>query len=131
MNLYIPIGYYCKNLLWSDWVVGRFLEQIEDVVVVDFDVGDEDGIAAVLVHPLCPAAFLWVHHVRKLRVHLLPEQVNAGGETSRSTREHQHPCSRTQGVIRGWYHYHLNTLHLIAYDHCFTFSTYYYLLYFN
>ena len=52
MNLFIPICYHCKNLLWSDWVVGRFLEEIEDVVVVDFDVGDKYAIAAVLVHPL-------------------------------------------------------------------------------
>lgn len=76
-NVYIPIGDCCRNLLWPDRVVGRFFQEVKDVVVVYFNVGDEDPIAAVLVHAVRHVPLLWIHHVSELGVHLLPESNTA------------------------------------------------------
>jgi len=81
----IPIGDCCRNPLWPDGVVGRFFEEVKDVVVVYFHVGDEDPVAAVLVHALRHARLLWIHHVGELGVLLLPER-----ETDTHTHTHTH-----------------------------------------
>lgn len=36
--------------LWFDCILLIFLQKVIDVVVVDFYVGDEHGVAAVLIH---------------------------------------------------------------------------------
>lgn len=39
-------------LLWSNGVKRSIFQKVIDVVVVDFDVGHEDGVATVFVHTL-------------------------------------------------------------------------------
>lgn len=59
-------------LLGFDGVVGGFLQQIIDIVVVYLDVGHKHTVATVLVHAVRPAGLLRVDHVCKLWVQPLP-----------------------------------------------------------
>lgn len=61
------------NSLWFDCVFLSFLQKVVDVVVVDFYVGDEDAVAAVLIHTISVISLLWLNHVGNFRVNLLSE----------------------------------------------------------
>lgn len=40
---------FFPDLLWFDCILLIFLQEIIDVVVVNFDIGDKNAVAAVLV----------------------------------------------------------------------------------
>lgn len=48
----VPFIVYFLNSLWLDCIFLSFLQEIIDVVVVDFYVGDEDAVAAVVIHAI-------------------------------------------------------------------------------
>lgn len=67
------MGLTVLNSLWFDCILLRFLQEIVDVVVVDLNVGDENAVAAVLVHTVCFPGLLRRNHVSNFGIQLLSE----------------------------------------------------------
>lgn len=70
---YLPSLNIFLDSLWFDQILLSILQEIIDVVVVDFYIRNKDAVAAVLVHTLCFISLLHLNHVRKIRIKLLPE----------------------------------------------------------
>lgn len=70
---YVSFPLYFLNSLWFDCIFLSLLQEIIDVVVVDFYVGDEDAVAAVLIRTICFISLLWLYHISNFRIKLLSE----------------------------------------------------------
>lgn len=73
ISVLCPLTLLFLNSLWFDRILLSFLQEIIDVVVIDFYVGDEDAVAGVLVHTICFISLLWLNHVCNFRIQLLSE----------------------------------------------------------
>lgn len=71
-NQSIPLG----NSLWPDCILLVFLKKIIDVVVVDFNVGHKDAVAAVFIHVICFARLRQLNHISNFGIHLLSKIPN-------------------------------------------------------
>lgn len=59
-------------LLWSDRVKLSIFKEIIDVVVVNLNVGHKNTVTAVLIHMIAFTRLLWMDHICKLWIGLLP-----------------------------------------------------------
>lgn len=76
-------------LLWSDGVGWSIFEEIVDVVVVDLNVGHKNAVTTVIIHSLQFTCLLWVDHVCKLWVSLLPgKQIQRRGKMLQISKGH-------------------------------------------